>query len=291
VTVFVGVDNICYHRTTQAGGMDLAGFLDRLAGYGAQAVQMDPLWPALGLDLTEASLKRLRGMLGDRGLHLVVKGNSGGRGSLGAPPELAQEELALFRAKIEAAAMLAAPIVRIVTRAYPYPTKQTAPPNVPRAQVIDWVIANLRALIPLAEERGVRIAVENHGDLRIAELERILAEVHSPALGVQYDLLEQVAIFEDPRLAADRLLPHAFTVHWSDAYPRLGDGGFRVAQCNPGEGILDLDGIARLIASLEREIYVFAAFQVDSVDLEDPLVQAYLQDLKERFGHRAAQPD
>jgi sugar phosphate isomerase/epimerase len=284
MTITLGIDSICYGHTMRAGGLDLAGFLGKAAARGAKAVQMDPLWPSQGLDLSEASLTQLDHMLKGRDLQLVVKGNSRGLGSLAHPPDAAGEEIALFRSKIEAAVRLDAPVVRIVTRAYPYPTKHTKPaPGVSREQVVGWVIANLQALTPLAEDLGVKIAVENHGDLRIAELERMLAEVDSPALGIQYDLLEQVAIFEDPRVAGERLLPYAFTVHWNDAYPLLDNRGFRVTVCGPGEGILDLDGITQIIASQEGDIYIFAAFQADSMDVEDGLVQAYLQDLQSRF--------
>jgi sugar phosphate isomerase/epimerase len=245
---------------------------------------MDPLWPSQDLDLSEASLTQLGHMLKGRDLQLVVKGNSRGLGSLAHPPDAAGEDIALFQSKIETAVKLDAPVVRIVTRAYPYPTKHTKPPRgVSRDQVVGWVIANLQALTPLAEELGIKIAVENHGDLRITELERMLAEVNSPALGIQYDLLEQVAIFEDPRVAGERLLPYALTVHWNDAYPLLDNRGFRVTACSPGEGILDLDGITQIIASQERDIYIFTAFQADSTEVEDGLVQAYLQDLQQRF--------
>lgn len=290
MTITLGIDNVCYNHTMRSGSLDVVGFLDKAVTYGAKAVQMDPLWPSQGLDLSDESLTRLRAMLDDHGLQLVVKGNSGGLGSLANPPEATQEDITLFRSKIEAAARLEAPVVRIVTRAYPYPTKHTTPPEgVPRGQVVGWVIANLKMLTPLAEDLGVKVAVENHGDLRIAELERLLAEVNSPALGIQYDLLEQVAIFEDPRLAADRLLPHAITVHWNDAYPRLSNRGFHVTPCMPGEGILDLDGIARIIVSLQQDIHVFSAFQADSVEIEDQLVRAYLQDLRSRFSHATKQ--
>ena len=61
----------------------------------------------------------------------------------------------------------------------------TPPAGVPRAEVIGWVIANLRALTPVAERLGIKIAVENHGDLRIAELERILDEA-SPYIHRDY---------------------------------------------------------------------------------------------------------
>lgn len=285
MAIVIGVDSICYTRTMRARVMDLTGFLDRIVAHGARAVQMDPLWPSQGLDLSESSLTRLRAMLEARGLVLVVKGNSGGLGSLANPPEVAQEDIVLFHSKIEAAAKLGAPIVRVVTRAYPYSTKHTAPaPGVPRARVIDWVVANLKALMPLAEDLGIKIAVENHGDLRIAELEQILAEVNSAALGIQCDLVEQVAIFEDPQLAAERLLPHAFTVHWSDACPQLDEAGFCVRVCPPGEGLVDLDSASRVIASLPRDVFLFIAFQTRSEELEDTYVGAYMQDLNRRFG-------
>lgn len=286
MTILIGIDNVCYNHTMRNGGMDVVGFLDKAASYGARVVQMDPLWPSQGLNLSDAGLIHLRGLLDERSLELVVKGNSGGLGSLANPPEASQDGVALFYSKIEAAVKLNASIVRVVTRAYPYPTRHTSPPQgVPREQVIDWVIANLKMLTPLAEDKGVRIAVENHGDVRIAELERILSEVDSPALGVQYDLLEQVAIFEDPRLAAERLLPYIFTVHWNDAYPRLSSTGFCVLPCPPGEGILDLNGISQSISSLEGDIYVFTAFQADSIESEDQLVKEYIKDLNFRFAN------
>jgi len=264
--------------------MDLLGFLDRAVEYGAGAVQMDPLWPAHDLDLSDGSLDRLRGLLEDRGLEIIVKGNSGGLGTLANPPEASNEDVALFKSKIKAAVKLNSPVVRVVTRAYPYPTKHTQPPKrIHRDKVISWLITNLKALTPLAEDLGIRIAVENHGDLRIAELERILVELDSPALGIQYDLLEQVAIFEDPFLAGERLLPHAFTVHWNDAYPRLSNTGFSVEPCPPGEGILDLDGVFKTIQALGKDIYIFTAFQANSSDVEDALVNLYLNDLHSRM--------
>jgi sugar phosphate isomerase/epimerase len=267
----------------KSGEMDLIEFLDKAVEYKVGCVQMDPLWPSQGLDLTIDSLTRLGGMLNERGLEIVVKGNSGGLGTLANPPEKSQDDITFFLSKIEAADKLNSPVVRVVTRAYPFPTKHTQPPKgVLREKVVGWVIANLKALTPLAEELGIRIAVENHGDLRITELERILAEVDSPALGIQYDLLEQVAIFEDPFLAAERLLPYAYTVHWNDAYPFLSSSGFCVAACLPGKGILLLDKVFQMIASLRRKIYLFTAFQAATMESEDPLVNAYLVNLKER---------
>jgi sugar phosphate isomerase/epimerase len=284
MTLILGIDNVCYTHTMRSGQMDLLGFLDRATKYGAAVVQMDPLWPSQKLELSESCLDYLHGLLKDRGLQIVVKGNSGGLGTLANPPEKAGNDLELFKSKIEAAAKLGSPVVRVVTRAYPYPTKHTQPSKgISRDQVIDWVIHSLKELTPLAENLGIRIAVENHGDLRIAEMERILAEVNSASLGIQYDLLEQVAIFEDPFMAAERLLSSAFTVHWNDAYPILSSSGFSVKPCMPGEGILKLDEVFNMIVVLSREIFCFTAFQADSMETEDQLVYAYLVDLKERL--------
>jgi sugar phosphate isomerase/epimerase len=245
---------------------------------------MDPSWPSQGLSLSPESLSFLRRELDERGLKIVVKGNSGGMGSLANSPEASAGDVEFFRTKIEAAARLGSPVVRIVTRAYPYPTGHTQPPpGVARREVIGWVVENLRPLASHAEANGVRLVIENHGDLRIAEIKRILEEVGSPWLGVQFDVLEQVAIFEDPRLAAGRLLPYAFTVHWNDAYPKLSNAGFCVAPCLPGQGIIDLDGVFGKIATLSQDIFIFTAFQADSDASEDVLVKAYLEDLHRRL--------
>lgn len=106
MTITLGIDNVCYNHTMRSGSLDVVGFLDKAVTYGAKAVQMDPLWPSQGLDLSDESLARLRAMLDDHGLQLVVKGNSGGLGSLANPPEATQEDITLFRSKIEAAARL-----------------------------------------------------------------------------------------------------------------------------------------------------------------------------------------
>jgi sugar phosphate isomerase/epimerase len=284
MTITMGIDSVCYFHTMKSKQMDLLGFLDKAVAYQAGAVQMDPSWSSQGLDLTPRSLNYLRDLLNERNLQIIVKGNSGGQGSLANPPEKSSGDIEIFRSKIEAATFLNSPVVRMVTRAYPYPTaNKTPPPGVARQEVIGWVIENLKKLTPLAESNTVRLVVENHGDLRIAEIERILEEVHSPWLGVQYDLLEQVAIFEDPLISAERLLPHAFTVHWNDAYSILSHSGFRVTACPPGEGLIDLDGVFRTIASLNQDVYIFTAFQAESDAREDELVKAYLVDLHKRL--------
>ena len=284
MAIITGIDSVCYLHTMKSKKMDLLGYLDKAVAYGAGAVQMDPSWPSQGLDLTSKSLEFLGGLLEQRKLQIVVKGNSGGLGSLANPPHASADDIRFFSDKIEAAAYLGSPVVRIVTRAYPYPTDHTKPPaGIPRREVIGWVIENLRKLAVRAEAKGVRIVIENHGDLRIAEIERILEEVNSPWLGVQFDLLEQVAIFEDPGVAAERLMPHALTVHWNDAYPSLSNSGFCVKACLPGEGIIDLSGACQKITSLAHDVFIFTAFQAESEADEDALVKAYLDDLRHRL--------
>ena len=59
MTITLGIDNVCYNHTMRAGSLDVAGFLDKAVTYGAKAVQMDPLWPSQGLDLSDESLARL----------------------------------------------------------------------------------------------------------------------------------------------------------------------------------------------------------------------------------------
>lgn len=269
----LGVDSICYQHTIARGELDLEGFLDRVVAYGGQAVQMDPIFSAFGLDLQLASIGRLRTLLAERGLEIVVKGNSGGTGFLAVEePGIASISEAM-REKFAVATMLGAKVVRLVSRAYPFPTGEWMPPAVSRQVVLERVVKTLRCLLSEAEKRGLVLALENHGDLRISEMEWILSEVNSPALRVQLDVAEQTVLFEDPLEAVRRLAAHAVTVHWTNFVPRLTDEGHLVTSCRPSEGLLPLAEMAAVLRTVSQDLLVFVAGQAQRQVDEDTIVK------------------
>jgi sugar phosphate isomerase/epimerase len=101
-------------------------------------------------------------------------------------------------------------------------------PEVEEEQGIRWVVESLEELIPHAESAGVILTLENHykdGTWEYPEFAqsrerflRILREVGSPTLAVQYDPSNAVVAGIDPYDLLDEVIDRVATMHASDRY-------------------------------------------------------------------------
>src|SRR5262249_39584911 len=69
---------------------------------------------------------------------------------------------------------------------------------------------------PVLEKHEVRMAVENHKDLRSLELLDLLKKLDSPFVGVCLDTGNSIALLEAPQKTTDLLAPLVFTTHIKD---------------------------------------------------------------------------
>ena len=115
--------------------------------------------------------------------------------------------------------------------------------------LVDRLIAPIRRAVEFAGERGVRLAIENHGDLRVADLLAILERVDRPdVLGITLDNVNLIRVGDDMAEGTRLLAPHTLLVQLKDH--RAGDptvwGG---PVCTTlGEGVADLDGLIAILA-------------------------------------------
>jgi sugar phosphate isomerase/epimerase len=158
--------------------MDLFGFVDRAADLGVDAVE--PTSYFFPEPLTTSDLHRLQRhafLLG-----LDISGTAVMNDFCNPPgPEL-DRELAHVRAWIDRAAELHAPTVRILSGNWIQGT--------PQEEMEGRVVRAIEALLPHAAERGVTLALENHGGgvtTSADELLRIVRRVKSPFFGVNLD--------------------------------------------------------------------------------------------------------
>ncbi len=153
----------------------------------------------------------------------------------------------LLRAHIPAASTLGARVLRVlvspVLEGYRRPFTDDWP-----AHLAD-VASRLRAVIDLAAEHNVVLAVENHQDATSADLAALCAAVDSPWIGVCFDAVNCLVVGETPYSAAERLGPLIRNVHLADyeTYPTT--QGWRLVRCALGEGDLD---IRRLLGIIEQ---------------------------------------
>ena len=80
-----------------------------------------------------------------------------------------------------------------------------------RDRLPDWFAAGAAA--------GVVLAVENHADLRAAQLARLGERIGSPRLAVCFDTANAVRVGDDVLAAADLLAPRIVMAHVKDVRP------------------------------------------------------------------------
>lgn len=115
----------------------------------------------------------------------------------------------------------------------------------PHAELIDATVADLRAIAPIAEDRGVPVLLENHEEFTGAEVARILEAVDHPYVGALYDYGNSMPLHEDPLEALDAMLPWTRAAHMKDHVVM----GGRVCGVTLGEGRLPVVEITRRLAA------------------------------------------
>ena len=110
-------------------------------------------------------------------------------------------------------------------------------------EMLEAATANIRSIVPLLEELGMTLGVENHGDVTSPELIALVQAVASPRAGALLDFENSIPVFEDPHDTIETLAPYAVGLHVKDVDIVL-EGGVYAIPCVPmGEGILSWDRI------------------------------------------------
>jgi 3-oxoisoapionate decarboxylase len=102
---------------------------------------------------------------------------------------------------------------------------------------------------PVVEKHEIRMAVENHKDLRAPELLDLVRKLDSPFVGVCVDTGNSVALLETPQETAELLAPHAFSTHIKDMGVEEYADGFLLAEVPLGTGFLEL---AKVVGTLRK---------------------------------------
>jgi sugar phosphate isomerase/epimerase len=153
-------------------------------------------------------------------------------------------------------------------------------PEVPRAQGVAWVVEAIQALLPVAREYDVVLAMENHykdGYWRWPEfaqkmdvfLEIVDAIDDRTHFGVQYDPSNAIVAGDDPIELLERVKDRVVTMHASDRYLEPGatldelrqtDGtiGYfaKLKHGVTGKGLNDYDRIFALLKSVDYQGWI-----------------------------------
>ncbi|MHB1414304.1 MAG: sugar phosphate isomerase/epimerase family protein [Chloroflexota bacterium] len=141
-------------------------------------------------------------------------------------------------------------------------------------QQLDRATDNLKQIVPLVEDNGIRLAVENHGDLTSAEIVNLLDKVGSESIGVCLDTGKSLLVVEDPLLAAHNLAPYVITVSLTDYQLVSAPRGVLIVGCALGQGAVDLLAIVKILQQRTPDLHL---------NVESPVVRWELPFLEDKF--------
>jgi sugar phosphate isomerase/epimerase len=215
----VAIDSYCYHRyfgecypglqTRPKKPMTVWDFLKRARRHGVEGVSLEACY----LPTADAEfLDKLRETLDRYGFERVwAWGHPEGLRS--GTDRTAAEDL---RRHLDYAEAIGARVMRIVGGSR-------------RSRPTSWPLHRrrlARMLSPLArqaEKRNITLALENHIDMRADEIAELVGAIGSPGLGICLDTGNNLRLFEDPLMVAEKLAPWTRATHIKDIGVRPGN--------------------------------------------------------------------
>ena len=119
----------------------------------------------------------------------------------------------------------------------------------------DEVVRRIASVMPVFEEHGVTLAIENHDRFKVRTLVGIIRDIASPRVGICLDTVNSFGALEGPDVVIEALGPHVVNLHLKDftvqRLPHM--QGFTVEGRPAGQGMLDIPGLLAKLKSFGRD--------------------------------------
>jgi len=245
------IDSYCYHRffgevypqqPAPPKSMTLEDFLRRAYEFRVDGVSLESCFiPSLDAPY----LTHVRGLLDEYDLERVFAWGHPDGLEGGANRDAYREMIRCF----ESARLIGAKVMRVVGSSLMFR-------NQPHGPQIEQLTAMFREAVKVAEEYGIRMAVENHIDFTADEMLGLLREVNSPWLGINFDTGNFLRLLDDPVKGMAKLAPYVYSTHIKDLRPQKGVAAdeWYFFSCTPvGDGVVDNDSLVQLLSDAGYE--------------------------------------
>jgi sugar phosphate isomerase/epimerase len=243
----VGIDSYCYHRyfgevydnqQDPRRRLSYEDFLHRAVALKVDGVSLETCFFD---SFEDRYLRRLKEIIDEGKLEVVVawghpKGFEGGK-----KPEAIDEMQAMFRV----CHALDAQVMRVVGSSLDYRND----PHEPQLKALAKIFKNGAKM---AEDEGIRLAVENHFDFTTDEFMDLISQVNSPYFGMTFDTGNALRIGDDPVESVQLMAEHIFATHTKDVAPLYGVSPkeWYFFACTPvGQGIIDMPALVDALLS------------------------------------------
>lgn len=255
----IGIDSYCYHRflgevydgqEPPRRKMTMDDFLDRAKSLDVDGVSLESCFFER---YDESYLGDLKAKLDAYGFDRVY--------AWGHPDGLERgRNAAAFQEMCESiprAKLIGAEVMRVTGSSLMFRHE-------PHGPHIEALTRQFREAVRIAEEYGVKLAVENHIDYTADEILTLVENVGSPNFGVNFDTGNFLRLLDDPVAGMEKLAPYVFATHIKDLMPNpraLPTDWFFFSGVPVGKGLIDNLELARI---LKRNNYRgFLAVEID----------------------------
>jgi sugar phosphate isomerase/epimerase len=276
----VGIDSYCYHRyfgevypeqAPPPREMTLEDFLDRAKELEVDGVSLESCFIT---SFDAAYLSDVKAKLDAYGFDRVFAWGHPD-GLEGGKNQQAYEDMV---ASFEHARNIGADVMRVVGSSLAFRFES-------HVEQIERLTRMFKEAAKVAEDYGIKIAVENHIDFTADEMLTLIDSVGSPYFGINFDTGNFVRLLDDPIKGVAKLAPHVYATHVKDLKPQKGapvDEWYFFSSTPVGEGIVDNLKLARVLN--DAGFTGFLAVEIDFLHPdypdEDQAVEQSVRELK-----------
>ena len=182
-----------------------------------------------------------------------------------------ESDLDDFRSMVRAAEQAGASVIRTVLFSGRRYESYTDMQQFQQARQAAWKSVTLAE--PILRKRKMKIAIENHKDLRSEDLLQLIDRIQSEYIGVCVDLGNNYALMEDPVDIARAFSKFAYSCHIKDHILKSYNKGFLLFDAKLGSGVINL----RQAVSTLRQAQPNLRFSLEMMT-RDALKVPYLED-------------
>lgn len=257
----IGIDSYCFHRffgevyphqTAPDKGMTMEDFLAYARQLDVDGVSLEScFFPSFD----KGWFQELKGQLDDYGFDRVYAWGHPDGLEAGGNRDAYDDMIA----QIPNAPLIGADVMRIVASSLMFRFE-------PHGPQIDILAGWLKDAVKVAEDHGVRLAVENHIDYTASECLELLERVDSPHLGMNLDTGNFLRLLDDPVAGTELLANRVYATHIKDLQPVRGLDArewFFFSSVPVGHGLVDNQKIAQLLKNAGYK--GFLAVETDSL--------------------------
>ncbi|MBU3005563.1 sugar phosphate isomerase/epimerase family protein [Paraglaciecola arctica] len=257
----IGIDSYCFHRLfgevyahqdTPGNFISMDGFLEEIFQWDIDGVSLESCFFP---NFSPTYLAEVKKKLDERGLDRVYAWGHPDGLEAGGNRQAFDDMIE----HIDYAVAIGAKVMRVVASSLLFRFE----PHEPQLAILtEW----FKEAVIVAEKKGVILAIENHIDYNSDELLKLLQDVDSDYLGINFDSGNFLRVLDDPVKAMGKLAPYVHATHIKDLLPANGvavDEWYFFSCVPTGKGLIDNYRLGQILE--EHNFTGFMAVEIDTL--------------------------